>query len=200
MVSVLPVVGYFVAASAFAQAAPSEPAPAPKVLIAAPAAVQPAPPPAAAPQVEEIPDNEKPAKSQEYMAAMREILAKVIKHLEEAREEKDVVKLNCVNEKLTTIKGLLKISEQADVSLQEAVARKDHEAAVHEFSKISISRQKCEQLAAESEACVGELAVYAGETQVEVELLEEQDSTFDDQKVITEVPFIDRPPTASPYQ
>ena len=57
---------------------------------------------------------------------MREILSRVLKHLEEAREERDVIKLNCVNEKLTAIKGLLKISEQADVSMQEALARRRH--------------------------------------------------------------------------
>ena len=47
----------------------------------------------------------------------------VLKSLEEARSEKDVLKLNCVNEKLTQIKGLLRVVQQSDVSLQEAVAK-----------------------------------------------------------------------------
>src|SRR5512136_1986435 len=59
---------------------------------------------------------------------MKQVLKQVLGRVEEARGEKDIVKLNCVNEKLTQIKGLLKVAEQADVSLQEAVARKDEGA------------------------------------------------------------------------
>jgi hypothetical protein len=129
----------------------------------------------------EIVDNSKPAEetqipppekrgeeSAAHLARMREVLGQVLKHLEEAREKRDVIKLNCVNEKLTAVKGLLKVSEQADVTMQEAVARRDDEASSHEFRKIAIARGKIEQLLAESEACVGELSVYSGDTQVEV--------------------------------
>jgi hypothetical protein len=148
--------------------------------------------------IEQVPDAEKPAKSQEHIARMREILTKVLKHLEEARDEKDIVKLNCVNEKLTNIKGLLKISEDGDVKMQEALARRAAEDAAHEYEKIAIARSKCEQLFAESEACVGELAVYAGDTQVEVVVEGEPPDDLADN--IPPVDIIVRPPAASPYQ
>ena len=60
-----------------------------------------------------------PEHSHSALERMRAILTKVLKHLQGARDERDVVKLNCVNEKLTAVKGLLKIAEQADVGLQE---------------------------------------------------------------------------------
>jgi hypothetical protein len=123
--------------------------------------------------VPQVADSDKPGRSQDGIKRMREILAKVLTHLEEAREERDVVKLNCVNEKLTAVKGLLKISEQADVTMQEALARRDSDVAGHEFEKVSIALRKCEQLLAESEACVGELAVYSGDTELEVTVEEE---------------------------
>ncbi|MEE8409957.1 MAG: hypothetical protein V3T05_10145 [Myxococcota bacterium] len=143
----------------------------------------------------DVPDSEKATESAEHITRMKEILSRVLKFLGDAREERDVVKLNCINEKLTAIKGLLRISEQADVSMQEALARRNPEVAQHEYEKIAISVSKCEQLFAESEACVGELAVYAGDTQVEVEITgEPPDLDIEETEVIT------RPPAASPYQ
>ena len=104
------------------------------------------------------------------VARMKQVLKQVLGRLEEARGEKDIVKLNCVNEKLTQIKGLLKVAEQADISLQEAVARKD-EGADSDFAKVGIARGKVDQLRVEAEECVGQLAYVVDErTQVEVEV------------------------------
>lgn len=149
--------------------------------------------------VEMVVDSEKAARTREHIERMRDVLTAVLKFLEQAREERDVVKLNCVNEKLTSIKGLLKISEQADVSMQEALARRDGETAAHEFEKIAIARNKVEQLMAESESCVGELAVYSGDTSVEVVMgdVPQADPTRD---IVPPVDVVVRPPAASPFQ
>ncbi len=155
-------------------------------------------PTAQADDAEQVSDGDKLGNTAEAIVRMRELLSEVLGHLEEARDERDVVKLNCVNEKLTAIKGLLAISEQADVTLQEALARRDNEAASHEYEKITIASRKVEQLYAESEACIGELAVYSGDTAVEVvvENVPKTDPTQD----TGEVDVITRPPAASPFQ
>lgn len=152
-------------------------------------------------QGQNLSDTDRLAKAKEDLASMRGILSKVIKHLSAAREEKDTVKLNCVNEKLTKIKGLLRISEQADVAMQEAIARKDNSSIAGEFAKISISKQKCSQLAADSEACIGELAVYAGDD--ELELYVENESPYSQDQLtadLADTPVAERPTEASPYQ
>jgi hypothetical protein len=148
---------------------------------------------------DKVPDNQKSSRSAQQLARMRTILTEVLEHLAEAREERDVVKLNCVNEKLTAIKGLLKISEQADVAMQEALARRNSEIAHHEFEKVAVAGTKCEQLFSESEACVGELAVYSGETEVELEVKEEPTVDLSEGGEAT-VEVITRPAPASPYQ
>lgn len=139
----------------------------------APASVPPSAPPSAPKEAvfraEGMADSEKLAKSAEFLSHMRSGLKLVLAKLEEARSSRDVVKLNCVNEKLTNIKGLLRISEQADVSLQESVARREEQAADHEFTKVAIARQKIEQLKAEAEQCVGLLAFETGPTEVIVQ-------------------------------
>ena len=122
----------------------------------------------AKPMVEDVSDAEKATRARSAVARMSEILSKVLKYLADARDERDVIKLNCINEKLSSIKGLLKISEQASVLLQESIVKGDGDVAQHEFEKISLALSKCEQLYSDSESCVGELAVYAGETRVEM--------------------------------
>lgn len=143
---------------------------------------------------------EKQDRARSYLDEMREVLGHVLKLLKEAREEKDVIKVNCVNEKLTSIKGLIRISEQAEMTLQEALAKGEKDTATHEFHKISISHQKIKVLRSEAEQCVGELAFAVGKTTVEVEVdknkVPEQDPTNVN---LPETPVI-RPPAASPYQ
>lgn len=162
-------------------------------------AAEPAPANTDQPQTkaENVPDHEKLEKSNEFLTQMRAGLKAVLGKLEEARASKDVVKLNCVNEKLTNIKGLLRISEQADISLQEAVAKKESQTAEHEFTKVTIARAKVEQLKAEAEQCVGMLAFETGPTEVIVEVppdLPQADPTVNPPPP----PPVNRPPPASP--
>jgi hypothetical protein len=116
-----------------------------------------------------VPDAEKLEKSAESLNRMKNALKGVLTRVEEARNEKDVVKLNCVNEKLTQIKGLLKVAEQSDIALHEAIANKDP-AAESEFSKIGIARTKVDGLRSDAEQCIGQLAYIVDEkTTVEVQ-------------------------------
>jgi hypothetical protein len=131
------------------------------------------PAPAVAPAFEkasDVPDEQKLARGQKALTAMREVLRDVLGKLEEARRAKDVVKLNCVNEKLTQIKGLLRISEQADVALQEAVIRREATSSEHAYTKLMIAQQKVLQLRSEADECIGQLAFRTDENlSVEVE-------------------------------
>ncbi len=114
-------------------------------------------------------DADKLEASAEHLARMKTSLKQVLTHVEEARNEKDIVKLNCVNEKLAQIKALLRVAEQADVALHEAVSNKDPGGET-EFSKVAIARTKVEGLRAEADQCIGQLAYIVDEkTTVEVQ-------------------------------
>lgn len=116
-----------------------------------------------------LPDAEKLEKSAESINRMKSALKSVLTRVEEARNEKDVVKLNCVNEKLTQIKGLLKVAEQSDIALHESIANKDG-SADSEFTKIGIARTKVDGLKNDAEQCIGQLAYIVDEkTTVEVQ-------------------------------
>ncbi|MBW1806885.1 MAG: hypothetical protein JRJ19_15230 [Deltaproteobacteria bacterium] len=151
-------------------------------------------------QAAELSDSEKLDRATGYLGEMKGVLGHVLRLLKDAREEKDVIKVNCVNEKLTNIKGLIRISEQAEMTLQEALAKGEKDTATHEFHKISISHQKIKILRTEAEQCVGELAFAVGKTTVEVEI--DKDQVPEDDPTNVELPEtnIIRPPAASPYQ
>jgi hypothetical protein len=139
---------------------------------------------------------------------MKSALKAALGRVEEARDEKDVVKLNCVNKKLTQTKALLRVAEQADVALHEAVSKRDPGAEA-EFSKVSIARTKVDGLRAEADQCIGQLAYSVDEkTTVEVQ----QPSNLPDPGRDAElfggaarrgppfpVPPVVRPPPVSPH-
>jgi hypothetical protein len=115
------------------------------------------------------PEQEKLEAAADNIARMKAALKLVLGRAEQARNEKDVVKLNCVNEKLTQIKALLKVAEQADVALHESLASRAG-AGEAEFSKVAITRTKVDRLRREAEECIGQLAYMVDEkTTVEVE-------------------------------
>jgi hypothetical protein len=136
---------------------------------------------------------------EDYIKEMKKFLKRVLKLVAMARKEKDMIKLMCVNEKLTNIKGLLRIAEQSEVSIREAIVRKDRKAAEHEFTKAYTAYEVTKSLWAEAEGCVGKEAVYIGKTKTEVEVSREIPP-----EDVTELPIeplkVERPPAASPFQ
>ena len=154
-------------------------------------------------------DAEKLEASADHIARMKAALKQVLGRVEEARNEKDIVKLNCVNEKLTQIKSLLKVAEQADISLHEAISNRDP-GAESEFSKVSIARAKIDALRGEADQCIGQLAYIVDEkTTVEVQQPSNLPDPNADQELFAgssrrhgppfPVPPVVRPPPASPH-
>ena len=150
---------------------------------------------------EKLSDKDKIARSAEIITKMRDTLKSVLQKLTEARESKDVVRLNCVNEKLTQIKAFIKIGEQADLALQEAVAKQDPGAADHEFTKVEIAGQRVAQLRADAEACIGQVAYTGTEGQTHVDVTEPADlPTATTSPAPPAPPAVVTPPPASPIE
>lgn len=147
---------------------------------------------------EAVPDSQKAERAAQWTATMKAKLKKMLDAMSDARDGKDAVKLGCVTEKLTQAKGLLAVGESAEMALQEHLSRRDREEIDHAFSKLSIAQEKAEQLAAEADSCIGESAVYSGDTVVEVE---SNDTNNEDPTSPSFVPApVQRPLQVSPYQ
>lgn len=119
---------------------------------------------------DKVPVDEKKDRVESMLGEQRQALGRVVEILSEARSSKDIVQLNCVNEKLTQVKGLLKISEQASLQMYESIASNARDLVNHEYTKVVVAHQKTGLLRTAAEQCVGESSIYSGETQVDVEI------------------------------
>jgi hypothetical protein len=133
---------------------------------------------------------------------LRSQLIAVVKLLEQARAERDMVKLNSINDQLTSLKGLIRVAEQAELNLEEALLKHDDEAASREEEKLKIASVKSTALVQQAANAVGEVSVYSGETVVDVVQTErEKPGTRDIVRVYPPIIVAgERPPAASPYQ
>jgi hypothetical protein len=135
--------------------------------------------------------------AQEYFKGMGDVVKRIGTLQEQAKREKDIIRLNCVTDKLVQARVNVNIAEQSMATMQESIARHDEGAETHEFTRITIVNQKVTVLGAEAENCIGEDLSFVGATRVDVEVdpnIPQYDPTQPGS------PFIDitRPPQASP--
>jgi hypothetical protein len=145
-----------------------------------------------------IPPGEMVSQASDHVHRMQEVLKRVVQLQDVARRQKDVIKLNCVNDKLLQVKQLLNIAEGASTNMQEAMARKDDEGRYHEFGRITIATQQVTVLGTEAETCIGEDLSFLGPTEVTVEQPEEA-QTDPTQTPEPVTPTVEPPPPASPF-
>jgi hypothetical protein len=153
----------FVAGTVFAQG----PAPAP---IAPPSAGGAAPADVSVKQRPTLTPEEMVNQSREYAKNMGEVLKRIQVLQDQAKREKDIIRLNCVTDKVVQVRVNISIAEQSMASLQEAVTRADEGERVHEFTRLTIVNQKVLVLGAEAENCIGEDLSFVGATKVDVEI------------------------------
>jgi hypothetical protein len=118
----------------------------------------------------QIPDAKKIEIADQDLKTIRKSVDRVAGRAEEARTEKDVGKLNCLNAQLTQMKGLGKVATQANDAMVDALTRKDSATANTQFARVVIATDKVVKSSSEADVCLGQLAYLAdGQTQVEVE-------------------------------
>lgn len=120
-------------------------------------------------EIENLPSAEIRERASEFIGAMQAIHEHTVKLQGVAREARDVIKLNCVNDKLLQVKQLLNIGETSRNDLVEAIARADDAGRTHHFTQVAVTYEGVSALRDEARACVGEQAVFLGPTQVDVE-------------------------------
>jgi hypothetical protein len=108
------------------------------------------------------------AESAKHLGRMEQSAGGIRKMLEEARKQRDVVKTLCLNDKLSQIDVAIRSGRDRRTALQAAVNRNDAELSNHEFTIVTVLRQRSEQLVAEANQCIGEEAAFVGDTRTSV--------------------------------
>jgi Spy/CpxP family protein refolding chaperone len=114
----------------------------------------------------QLPPQEELAAADGAIAGMEQTATTVSRMLEQARAARDVVKTLCLNDKLSQIDVAIRSAKDRRSALQAAVGRNDQELSNHEFTILTVLRQRDEQLSAEANQCIGEEAAFVGATNV----------------------------------
>lgn len=135
--------------------------------------------------------------AKEYFKNMNDVLKRVTLLQEQSKRQKDIIRLNCVNDKLVQAKVNLTIAEQSMAALQENISRADEGGRAHEFTRLTIVNQKVLVLGAEAENCIGEDLSFVGATRVDVEI-DPSLPQIDVTQPPTTIVDVERPGAASP--
>ena len=135
--------------------------------------------------------------SKDYFKTMGDILKRVQTLQDQSKREKDIIRLNCVTDKLVQVRVNMNIAEQSMASLQEAMTRADEGQRTHEFTRLTIVNQKVLVLGAEAENCIGEDLSFVGATRIDVEI-DPSIPTYDPTQPPAPGVDIERPGEASP--
>jgi hypothetical protein len=173
-----------------AQQPPARPSPAAPTTSAPPAAID-----LRVQQRSNITPQEMVQGATEYRQRIQAVVQRIDNLLKDAREQKDIIRINCLTDKLVQVRASAGTADRSFATMQEAIARGDQGASLHEFTRVTIVNQNIQVLAGEAEACVGEELSYVGATRVDVEAPEAPDPNPGTPEPVDP----GRPPSASPY-
>jgi len=118
----------------------------------------------------QVPDAKKLEIADQNLKTIRKTVDRVAGRSDEARVERDIGKLNCLNAQLTQMKGLAKVATQANDALVDAIGKKDSATANTQFARVVIATDKVVRMGGEADICLGQLAYLVdGQTSVQVE-------------------------------
>lgn len=95
-----------------------------------------------------------------------QLAERLSKMLDEARREKDIMRANCINRKLTEVNANTRNVEQRQRALRDAIAIGDDARAGHEYTVITVLSQKLEQLDQEATQCLGQSVFEPGASHI----------------------------------
>ena len=139
------------------------------------------------------------SEGRDLTSEIRATEARIAKLSNDASRKKDMVKINCLADKLSKVRGHIALAGPTLVALQTANDRGDAGARQHELTRLTILSQKVAVLNTEAENCIGDDASYVGKTTVDVDIdpqIPEEDPT---KGPLDTVPVNFRPPAASPF-
>lgn len=105
-----------------------------------------------------------------YLNRMESIRATVSRDLEEARQQRDVVKTLCLNDKLNQLDVALRSGGERYRALEVAAKRGDQDLTSHEFTILTVLHQRSQQLDAEAKQCIGKEVGFVGESSIRVDI------------------------------
>ncbi len=110
------------------------------------------------------------AEAERIETRANQISRRVQQMLDEARRERDILRVTCLNDKLTQINANARTTSTRGDALREAVQMNDDARRDHEFTVLTVLGQKFRTLEQEANQCVGQDIFETGTTRVETSI------------------------------
>jgi hypothetical protein len=108
------------------------------------------------------------AKAGTIDAQVRSDMRHVLHLQAKARQEKDVIKLNCINDKMVQLKAQVNIFDSAQAQLNAGIESATADDKQGPFAEVAEAGDAVKSLRAEADICVGEPELFKQETSAEV--------------------------------
>jgi hypothetical protein len=110
---------------------------------------------------------EKTESAETIVARGNSLSQRVTQMLSEARRESDMIRVTCLNDKLTQINANVRTAQSRMTAFQKAV---DADQRSHELTVLNVLGQKLQVLDQESNQCVGQDLFETGPAKIQVEI------------------------------
>lgn len=117
--------------------------------------------------------------------------------LDEARREKDIIRVTCLNDKLIQVGANLRTLTERRKSLRNAVSADDADRRNHEFTVISVLAQRFGLLGQEAAQCIGQDIFEAGRSQLQTSI--DPATPNEDPTLVPDAPDVPAPLIPPPY-
>ncbi len=113
---------------------------------------------------------EQVAQGASHLGTMESIREGVRRELADARQQRDVVKTLCLNDKLNQLDVAIRSAGERKRSLDLAARRGDQDLSNHEYTILSVLFQRAQQLDTEAKQCIGKEVGFVGESSTTVDV------------------------------
>ena len=131
-----------------------------------------------------------------FLPVMDRAAVGVRRQLQAAREQKDVVKSLCLNDKLNQIDLATRTATDRVSGLEAGANANDVERSKHQYTVILVLRDRVNTLVSEANQCIGEDVGFVGESNVTMEI--DGDIPPIDPSDFPNDPIVSQPPVVSP--
>lgn len=105
-----------------------------------------------------------------FVGAIEGSAQSILRQLQAARKDRDVVRVLCLNDKLNQVDVALRSAQDRMSALSTAAERADADRTRHEFTVLEVLNDRVRVLVNESNQCVGEETGFIGEAEVSVSI------------------------------
>ncbi len=109
-------------------------------------------------------------KAESYLTRMESVRQRISLQLSEARQQRDVVKILCLDDKLNQLDVALRSAKDRKRELEAASKEGKQELINHHFTILTVLFQRTEQLDAEAKQCIGKEVGIVGESSSTMEV------------------------------